>query len=253
MKFSVITPVLNGKKYIEETIDSVIHQKGNFDIEYIIIDGNSTDGTPDLLSYYKNQIESSVDYNHITFLYISEKDYGMYDALAKGFGLANGDIICYINSDDFYLPNAFASIKKYFTENSSKNWVITNDLVINEDYEYIKNLIPRHIDQNLFIKGVWGMYFPYINQSGVFWRRALLEKINMEILRKYKLAGDFYLWKCFAKNSKPGIYSYPLAVFRETLGRLSENADGYRHEFESIADRLTFIDKLKIKLNFYKP
>ena len=96
MKVSIITVVKNNEDKIEKCINSVINQSYK-DIEYIIIDGNSSDDTKKIIQKYKNQI--------LIFL-LSEKDNGIWDAMNKGINLATGDIIGFLNSDDFYYPDA---------------------------------------------------------------------------------------------------------------------------------------------------
>ena len=92
MKVSIITVVWNNKETIKDAIDSVLNQTYK-DIEYIIVDGASTDGTIDIVNSYKDKISK----------FISEKDNGLYDAMNKGIQLSNGDIIGMLNSDDFYI------------------------------------------------------------------------------------------------------------------------------------------------------
>ena len=100
---SIITVVYNGEKYLEETIQSVINQTYD-NVEYIIIDGGSTDGTVDIIKKYEDQI----DY------WVSEKDTGMYNALNKGFSCAQGDYLGWLNADDTLFPNAFKDINTVF-------------------------------------------------------------------------------------------------------------------------------------------
>ena len=88
--FSIVTPVFNGQKYIEETIKSVIGQTTD-DYEYIIVDNLSTDNTSEIINKYSSKIDKI----------ISEKDSGMYDALEKGFSYCNGKYFYWLNSDDF--------------------------------------------------------------------------------------------------------------------------------------------------------
>lgn len=89
---TVITVVYNGVGCIEETIKSVLEQSYD-NVEYIVVDGGSTDGTIDLIRRY----EGSIDY------WVSESDRGLYDGLAKGFSAASGSIICYLNAGDLYV------------------------------------------------------------------------------------------------------------------------------------------------------
>ena len=105
-KISIITVVKNSSKTIEKTIKSVLAQKYN-NLEYIIIDGGSTDGTLEIIQKYKENIS----------LFLSEKDNGIWDAMNKGIKLANGDLIGFLNSGDIYYLNAFKTINRYFLEN----------------------------------------------------------------------------------------------------------------------------------------
>ncbi len=104
MKISIITPVYNGGETIERTIKSVIEQKCD-DLEYIIVDGMSTDRTSEVIKRY----------SHFISCYIREKDEGIYDAINKGISAATGDIVGIINSDDWYEENCIDSIIKCFS------------------------------------------------------------------------------------------------------------------------------------------
>jgi glycosyltransferase involved in cell wall biosynthesis len=106
---SIITVVYNGDKYLEQTIKSVINQTYK-NIEYIIIDGGSTDGTLDIIKNYENNIA----------YWISERDNGLYDAMNKGISQANGELIGTINSDDWYELDALESIVKAYLTHPEK-------------------------------------------------------------------------------------------------------------------------------------
>jgi glycosyltransferase involved in cell wall biosynthesis len=105
LRVSVVTPVLNGQKYIRGTIESVLTQDGA-DIEYIVVDGGSTDRTLAIVREYEDQIA----------LVLSEPDSGMYNAINKGFARASGDIFCYLNSDDIYPPGTIRKVVNCFAE-----------------------------------------------------------------------------------------------------------------------------------------
>lgn len=106
---SIITVVFNGVNTIEQTILSVLNQSYK-NIEYIIIDGNSTDGTMDIIKKYEEKIAK----------YVSETDKGLYDAMNKGISIANGEIIGMVNSDDWYEVHAVEKIIKFYIENPDK-------------------------------------------------------------------------------------------------------------------------------------
>ena len=107
---SIITVVYNGEKYLEQTIKSVIGQTYD-NIEYIIVDGGSSDGTLDIINRYKDSIAIS----------ISEKDDGLYDAMNKGIKLAKGELIGMINSDDWYEQNAVEIMVNAYKTNPNKD------------------------------------------------------------------------------------------------------------------------------------
>ena len=106
MKVSIITVVKNNQDKIEKCINSVINQSYE-NKEYIIIDGNSSDNTKKIIKKYRDQID----------IFISEGDHGIWDAMNKGINLATGDIIGFLNSDDFYYPNAIETVVHYFKKN----------------------------------------------------------------------------------------------------------------------------------------
>src|SRR5688500_9385193 len=106
MKVSLITVTLNSEKFLEDCINSIRRQDYK-DIEHIVIDGGSTDGTLDIIHRHKDHISK----------FVSEKDRGMYDALNKGMGMATGDIIGTLNSDDMLASrDVISTIVKTFKE-----------------------------------------------------------------------------------------------------------------------------------------
>ena len=105
-KITIITVVKNNKDTLERCIKSVLNQ--NYEnLEYIIIDGNSSDGTSEIINKYKNNISKI----------ISEEDNGIWDAMNKGIMSANGDVIGFLNSDDYYFDNVFETVNRYFSKN----------------------------------------------------------------------------------------------------------------------------------------
>ncbi|EFJ2165730.1 glycosyltransferase, partial [Escherichia coli] len=115
-KLSIVTVVYNGERFIENAINSVISQK-NEQVEYIIVDGGSTDSTLNIIEKYKNKID----------IFISEKDKGIYDAMNKGWSKATGEYVAFLNSDDFYQPGLLNSVLN--ETNKNPDMIVTNTLI----------------------------------------------------------------------------------------------------------------------------
>jgi len=110
---SIITPSYNQGAFLAETIESVIGQAGNFRIDYIVVDGGSTDNSVDIIKHYEallHEGKRAPACRGITFRWLSEPDQGQTDALLKGFRMAEGNLFAWLNSDDCYLPGALQAV-----------------------------------------------------------------------------------------------------------------------------------------------
>lgn len=236
MKFTIITPVYNGEKYISETIESILSQEGLFEIEYIIQDGQSTDNTLAIIKSYQEKLRSNIipiKCSGITLECYSEKDDGMYDAINKGLDRATGDIYAWINSDDFYLPGAFSFIANSFKKYLEISWLKGSVLLKNESSNS-KEKIPSYIyNQDWITRGFYGTVAPFIVQEGVFWRPHLWKQAG-GIDKTLKLAGDFYLWMQFAKHAPLWSINADLSCFRTSPTQLSHDMSPYRAEQKKI-------------------
>jgi glycosyltransferase involved in cell wall biosynthesis len=110
MKLSIITPSYNQGQFIKDTFQSILNQDVNFSIEYILVDAVSTDETSKIVEEFAPKFESK----GIEFIYICEKDNGQSDAINKGWLRATGNLITYLNSDDFYESNVLQKIVDFF-------------------------------------------------------------------------------------------------------------------------------------------
>jgi glycosyltransferase involved in cell wall biosynthesis len=111
-KFTIVTPSLNQRVYIEQTIRSVIEQEGAFEIEYFIMDGGSTDGSVELIRQYADEVNQGhhpIRCARVRIHWKSERDPGQSNAINTGLRQASGEFAAYINSDDVYMPRAFSS------------------------------------------------------------------------------------------------------------------------------------------------
>jgi glycosyltransferase involved in cell wall biosynthesis len=178
---SIITVVYNDENHIENTILNVLSQKIE-EVEYIVIDGASSDHTLNIINKYKNNID----------LIVSEKDNGIYDAINKGIKLSNGKIIGILNSGDFYNNNTISNILKYYSSTYAD--IIYGDLYTFEDFK-------NHTFKN--IRKANHKYL-YKNMS-IFHPSTFISKNTYDIVGFYdlnfKLASDYdFLLKCFYLN-----------------------------------------------------
>jgi glycosyltransferase involved in cell wall biosynthesis len=121
LKLSIITPSFNQGRFLEETIMSVLNQ-GYEPLEYILIDGGSTDESVSVIRRYEDKLA----------YWISEKDRGQVHAINKGIERATGDILAFINSDDVYLPGAFNAAMNHFVDHPESNWVCGDTIMFGE-------------------------------------------------------------------------------------------------------------------------
>jgi glycosyltransferase involved in cell wall biosynthesis len=137
---SIVTPSFNQGRFIEETIKSVLSQSGDFFLDYIIIDGCSTDNSLEIIRKYDCLLKEGkfpVACRAITYRWLSEPDNGQADAINKGFRLAKGEIIAYLNSDDTYNPGAIAKAVDCFLRNPGIGLVYGDNNQINEDGNFV--------------------------------------------------------------------------------------------------------------------
>lgn len=237
---SIITPVYNQVDYIEQTILSVINQGYN-NLEYIIVDGGSTDGTLAIIKKYEKQITK----------WVSEPDNGMYDALNKGFEISKGDIMGWINSDDILLPNSLNSLNNIFNNLNNVHWIQGVNSFIDLKGEVIKIKYPSQFSK---IKFLYGEY-KWIQQESTFWTRNLWEKSGAHINTNFKLAGDFELWFRFFQIEKIYSVNILLGAWRKRKGQLSESQiENYLLEAENCLSNYSLSKKEKtilIKIKKY--
>lgn len=218
MKFSIITPSLNQGKYIEKTIKSVLEQEG-VDLEYIVIDGKSTDGTIKILEKYKNKLK-----------YISEKDSGQPEAVNKGFGMSKGDILAWLNSDDEYLSDTLLKVEKYFKNNPESMMVYGDYWIKNNKEKIISKIKEIDFQKEIFLGGM-----NYICQPTVFFRRKLWKKIGV-FNQKLQYAFDAEWWLKVVKKG------YPIGHLRSYLAMARLHAEcktiKNREEMLSELDRI---------------
>ncbi|MGB3516902.1 MAG: glycosyltransferase family 2 protein [Elainellaceae cyanobacterium] len=222
-KISIVTPSYNQVQFLEAAIQSVLNQ--NYpNLEYIIIDGGSTDGSLDVIRQYQDRLH----------YWCSEPDAGQYSAINKGFAQSTGDILAWLNSDDMYYPWAFKTVASIMSELPEVNWLTTLQPGI-WDYDGLCRgfLYLPGISKEAFLDGCnlpCRINIGFIQQESTFWKRNLWEEIGEAVSLKFKLAGDFDLWANFFKHADLYAMASPLAGFRVQEGQKSREIDLYLSE-----------------------
>jgi glycosyltransferase involved in cell wall biosynthesis len=195
-KISVVTPSFNQATFIEETINSVLDQ-GYPNLEYIIIDGGSTDGSKEIIQKYENQL----------VFWTSEPDNGQYHAINKGFSHSNGEIMLWLNSDDKLLPGALFTIAEVFSAFSEIQWLTSSLPVIWNKHGQVVDCTKRSgFNRESFFRGVnlpGGSWYArsWIQQESTCWRRSLWDTSGGTLNDNLNFAGDFELWLRFFQQA----------------------------------------------------
>jgi glycosyltransferase involved in cell wall biosynthesis/Flp pilus assembly protein TadD len=225
-KITVVTPSYNHSRYLETCIRSVLEQ--NYpNVEYIILDGGSTDGSREIIEKYAE---------HLAF-WQSRPDQGQYWAIQEGIARGSGDIITWLNSDDQLHPHALINAASIFMHRKEVAWITGRPCVTNEDGSEIFVLphLPIWSRQRYLQKRYRD---PFIQQEGTFWRRVLWENAGAKLEPGFKLAGDLELWTRFFRHAHLYSVDAPLGLFRVQVSNRSQVLkDLYIKEAEQIIDR----------------
>ncbi len=206
MRFSIITPNYNGAAFLEETIRSVLAQRQEgIDLEYIIVDGGSTDGSQMIIERYRDAIA------HV----IVEKDNGPASAINKGFSLATGDVIAWLNADDIYFENTLPRLHDFFLHQPIYSFCFGKCLIVDTSGCEIRKSITRFKELFFPLSSQFTLQcINYISQPAMFFRRTALQQVGL--LREDMVAAwDYEFLLRLWRYGDCGIVSGgPLSAFR---------------------------------------
>lgn len=218
VRFTIITPSFNQGAFIERTIRSVLDQAVNFRIEYLVIDGGSTDDTLEILKKYEGRIR-----------WYSQLDKGQSDAINFGLSKANGKIIGWLNSDDLYLPGALQKVSDYFDTHPEKMWIYGRCRIINNHDREIRRFVTLY--KNLIsgrFRYKWLLVENYISQPAVFLKKELLEELGQTDTNLHYTM-DYEMWLRIGARYPPGVIRDDLAGFRRHS--LAKSERNFRKQF----------------------
>jgi glycosyltransferase involved in cell wall biosynthesis len=231
MKISIITVTYNAAPFIRSCIDSVLSQD-HPDVEYIVVDGSSTDGTQEIVRSYGDQIGK----------FVSEPDSGLYDAMNKGISMATGDIIGILNADDFYPGNGILTrVAKEFTE--KKTDTVFGDLVYVRENDLDK--VVRYFPGKGFEIGQLsrGMMPPH---PTFFVRKRIYEKFGL-FDTSYRICSDFDLMVRFFHTGGVNFSYIPEVLVKMRMGGYS--TQGFRSNYTINREMLRACKKHGIPTN----
>jgi len=235
---SIVTPSYNQSAYLNAAMESVISQAGDFLIDYIVVDGLSTDGSISHINAMEKRITaSSTDWSErnglrfyrfencknggVSFRYIHEQDNGHGDALNKGFRLSVGDAMAWLNSDDSYHPRAFSTVIDIFERCSDVKWLVGKNTWWDKEGNCIgSSMVYKNIYDFLLYNYEW------IQQESVFWRRSLWEASGERIDASKRYMVDGELWSRFFRKAELYHVDQKLSGYRIT----GENRAGRHHQ-----------------------
>jgi glycosyltransferase involved in cell wall biosynthesis len=202
-KISIVTTNYNGAAWLEQALQSVSGQNYR-NLEYIVIDGGSTDGSQKIIEKYQDCLA----------YWESSPDRGFAHAYNKGFARASGEIMAWLNSDDLLTPWALETVARCFTDCPEVQWLTSLYPMVTGTTGRTLLMPADPFNRELFYKGVYGRVLPFIQQESTFWRRELWESAGATLDEGLELAIDTELWARFFKQADLYAVAAPLGCFR---------------------------------------
>jgi glycosyltransferase involved in cell wall biosynthesis len=216
---SIVIPSLDQRRFVERTLASVLAQGGDFELQVLVQDGGSRDGTRELLEAMGDRIELVV-----------ERDAGQADAVNRALRRSRGEILGWVNSDDLLLPGAVQSAVTAFREHPEALWIHGRCDIVDESDRIIRRPVAayknfrarRHALDRLLVEN-------YVSQMTVFWRRSLLDRVGL-LDASLRYTFDYDLWLRFARIAPPLFLERTLAAFRWHAS--SKSGSSFEAQFE---------------------
>lgn len=234
---SIVTPSYQQGEFIEETIRSILLQ-GYPDLEYFIMDAGSKDGTVEIIKKYEKWLAG----------WVSEKDRGMAHAVNKGWARATGEILAFMNTDDWYYPGAFGHVAKIFVEDPGVSWLAGD---VNKGWSS-GEILSTHVAKKTSLVECMGRKNYGYHQPGMFWRKSLVESVgNLNETRGYSFCHDFWI-RSLLQGYEPYCLRSPVSFFRSHSNSQSINnqhlfIQGDWKVYDNHKDKVSPADRRQIK------
>ena len=214
---TIVTPCLNGAETLPLALESVRSQPYDGEVEHVVIDGGSTDGTLEILASAPG------------VRYISEPDRGLSDAVNKGIRMANGEVIGWLNADDVYLPGAFERVGEAFADDPEALWATGGCLIMDEGENEIRRAVTAYKD--FFLRHYsYSLHLVqnFVSCPSTFVRRSAFDRVGL-LDERFAYSMDYDLWLRLGRLAPPLILDQTVAGFRMAPGSLSMS--GFERQF----------------------
>ena len=234
----IATPVLNAADTIDETIWSIVTQRGGLHIHYHVQDAGSTDGTLEKLHGWQKRLSNPGDVlARCDFTFVSEADNGLYDGVARAFArmdIPGNAFMGWLNADDLLWPEAFATIAAIADDLPEVDWLMGWPSIVNA-----RGRMHNHNTGMVFPRAIIAAglaesrcHGHFVQQESTFWKKSLWDKAG-GLDTSFKLAGDWDLWRRFAKHAPLVHVQRNIGAFRRRPGQMSADLDRYFAEIDA--------------------
>ena len=222
-KITIVTAVYNGEEYLEATIRSIVNQRYP-NLEYIVVDDGSTDGTQEIIRKYKREMTH----------WFSQPNQGLFAALNAAFARSSGEIMGWLNSSDLLQVNGLFTVGSIFRQLHEVEWITGRPTKISSSGMTIDVLPLPRWSRARFLAGA----NKYIQQESTFWRRSLWERAGSRVSTEFRAEGDFELWVRFFRHARLYSVNALIGGYRLHDGALSaSNMARYNANCDAIAAR----------------
>jgi glycosyltransferase involved in cell wall biosynthesis len=249
--FFIAVPTFNSAEYLGHSLASLLDgQPGEFDLHVRVQDGGSSDGTVAVAEEWARRVASGGVPNATRrrLSIVSAEDAGLYDAVAAAFDSVAGeapDVLTWLGSDDLLMAGALATVANVFERFPRIRWLTGQPQVVDGQGAWYTGWSLAGFARRNLRRGLHeGRGLPFVMQEGTFWRSSLYREAG-GLRRDLRLAGDFDLWRRFARTDDLVMCSFPLGAWRHRSGQASGDKAGYYREVDRVLgeDRLPAIEE----------